>query len=318
MNRGVARRTVFEHAGDIRRFQALLARVVRDRKIEVHAFAFLTTHFHLLVRSISGELSPTLRWVERQYVGFFNRTRRRDGPLFRGRYRSRRVAEGQDLRNVVHYIDQNAITARLTEDGTEFPFASAWHYGRSSGPVWLARDVIEGIVCEACGVDHYDPRLYDGVFGVHLAQPIEWLVERRLRKGSRHDLVSADLLARAPAAVREWMERKARTADGTRPGVPMAAPAALMAQVDGVRSRRPDWTVRLSRCRKPALPILAVGLLRTVCGLRLTEIGMRRHLAVATVHSFIRYHAQLIVNDPDYGAVAAACVRGAIGAKEHS
>lgn len=66
MNRGVARRTVFEHAADVRRFQMLLALEVRVRRIEVHAFAFLATHFHLLLRSVHGELSGCMRRIERE------------------------------------------------------------------------------------------------------------------------------------------------------------------------------------------------------------------------------------------------------------
>lgn len=56
-NRGLARRTVFEAERDGRAFLSLLARSVRNRRLEVHAYCLMSTHFHLLVRSVDGRLS---------------------------------------------------------------------------------------------------------------------------------------------------------------------------------------------------------------------------------------------------------------------
>jgi len=50
-SRGMARRTVFESRRDIRHFLCRLALEVRRGTLEVHAYCFLTTHVHLLVRS---------------------------------------------------------------------------------------------------------------------------------------------------------------------------------------------------------------------------------------------------------------------------
>lgn len=68
MNRGIARRTLFEGREDIRFFLSRLARSVRRGQLEIHAFCVLTTHFHLLVRSPVGELSTVMRQVQLDYV----------------------------------------------------------------------------------------------------------------------------------------------------------------------------------------------------------------------------------------------------------
>ena len=49
MNRGIARRTVFESREDVRYFLSRVARAVRRGEIEVHSFCIMATHFHLLV-----------------------------------------------------------------------------------------------------------------------------------------------------------------------------------------------------------------------------------------------------------------------------
>ncbi len=47
MNRGLARRPVFEDRECVRYFLSCLARVVRRGLLEVHAYCVMTTHFHL-------------------------------------------------------------------------------------------------------------------------------------------------------------------------------------------------------------------------------------------------------------------------------
>ena len=60
VNRGIAKRPLFEDRDDIRYFLSRLAHEVRRGRIEVHAYCILTTHYHLLVRSPRG--LRTRRW----------------------------------------------------------------------------------------------------------------------------------------------------------------------------------------------------------------------------------------------------------------
>jgi hypothetical protein len=46
--------------------------------VEVHAYSILTTHFHLLVRSVTGDVSEAMRQAANRFVRWLNRSRRRD------------------------------------------------------------------------------------------------------------------------------------------------------------------------------------------------------------------------------------------------
>ena len=74
MNRGIAKRTLFEGLADVRFFLSRVARAVRAGRIEVHTYCVMTTHFHLLVRSLGGELSGVMRQMQLDYVRRFNRS----------------------------------------------------------------------------------------------------------------------------------------------------------------------------------------------------------------------------------------------------
>lgn len=144
MNRGIARRVVFETRADVRAFLCLLAIAVRRGQIEVIAFCVMTTHFHLVLRSLDGRISRTLRWVLNVYVRWFNRRRRRDGPLFRGRFRSVPVESGRQLWQVIRYVDRNPVDAHLAPSPFEYPHASArLHAALAKRPPWLERSIVD-------------------------------------------------------------------------------------------------------------------------------------------------------------------------------
>ena len=148
MNRGIARRSVFQGRAPARYFCSRLARVVRLGMLEVHAFSLVTTHFHLLVRSPQGRLSEAMRVVQNEFVRWFNRRNRRDGALFRGRFLSKPVESLSYRRTLVRYIDQNPVLAGLVQRAADYPYGSAWHYASMRGPLWLTRDWVEASVID--------------------------------------------------------------------------------------------------------------------------------------------------------------------------
>ena len=65
-NRGIAKRTAFENGHDVETFLALLGTQVEGGLLEVHAYAVMTTHLHLLVRSPQGRLPRAMQLVFRE------------------------------------------------------------------------------------------------------------------------------------------------------------------------------------------------------------------------------------------------------------
>lgn len=288
MNRGMARRTVFESRADMRLFLSLWARCVRRRKIELLDFTLLTTHFHALVRSVTGELSATLGWIENQYVRAFNRTRRRDGSLFRGRFRSKRVAHADYEAAVRGYIAANAVAAGLVSDPRLYPWCSASWRARERAPRWLAAEPAAGNLN---------------------APPPEalWVVERRIERAARDEAerrLDEGLLGAAAPRVLEWMRRKAFLADGTDPGQPLAAPQAVATVL--ASSELPVLDLEPHHRRASPATTAAVGLYRLLCGLDWEEIATRTGLARTTARSMAILHATRLRERSEYELAVAA------------
>lgn len=310
MNRGIARRTLFETAADIQLFLDQLGEATDRGELEVHAFALMTTHYHLLVRSPLGKLGVAMQRVQTEYSRCFNRRRKRDGPLVRGRYASKEVDSYVYRCAVVRYIDRNPVSAGLVPRAVDYCHGSARHYAhRSSDEVdWLERSWVEREVCERLQLPAYDPGRYDEVFG-RLPDDLARLVEARLASRVTHDPAD-DLIRAAPDAVLDWMKRKARLADGTEPGLPAATPESLDAAIDACKAAEPDaWSIG----RRSGRLVLRVGLARSLCGLDLEAIGARVGRGRSAVSAMGALHAKLVATDDEYGRHAALVASQALG-----
>lgn len=301
-NRGIARRTMFETSADIRYFLSLLAWCVRAGLIEVHAYAILPTHFHLLVRSRSGRLSEAMQWIQDLYSRRFNRTRRRDGPLVRGRFGARRVDTPLHFEALVRYIDLNPVEARIAETATTYPWGSAAAYAGGRRPPWLETSVIDSLLAEFGRGPGDDP-----LRALHGAAPFasaREIVERRSGTPAGSDSLD-DLVGAAPDRVRRWMDRKARLADGSAAGAPVLTAAAVLQAVRNLPSGKGESPPRLPRARGPARSIVEAGLLRWGAGLGLEEIGRLTEISTTAARARVNAHARAVVEDPDYGVLAA-------------
>ena len=300
VNRGLAKRPIFHGAEEVRYFLSRIALAVRRGEIEVLAFVFIPNHFHLLARTIDGSISSGIGRSENEYVRWFNRRQRRDGPLFRGRFASKVVTGDVHLRMTVRYIDRNAVKAGLVLRARDYPWGSAMHYANGSRPPWLTGTEIEGAVCEQLGLPHFDPSRYEEVFCSSPNPNEDWLVERGLASPDTDPESWDDLLRGAPAAVRDWMARKACVADNGEIRAPLVPPDGILSRIVAARDHEPGWTVRPDARRKPGWTILAVGLLRTASGLSALEIERRLGLAKSKVYRAAVDHSRLMQHDDEY------------------
>lgn len=319
MHRGIARRTVFESERDVRFFLSRLAYAVRARWIEIHVYSVMTTHFHLLVRSGEPGLAHAMARVLNAYVRWFNRSRQRDGALFRGRYCSHIVDSIEYRRTVVRYIDANAVQARIAALPALHPHSSAARYARPAGPIWLTRTWIESEVCRAHAAHAYDPRAYAATFGDDVGPGLTRLVEQRVEREAWTSDPLADLLDAAPDRVLEWMRRKASLADGVPVDMPVCDAAELLQLVAQARTRRPTCRVPTSRASACAWELLQVALARELCACSWAEVG---NLVGSSERSAMRsyaLHVRAIHEFEEYASTAAAlastAVRATFGAR---
>jgi REP element-mobilizing transposase RayT len=296
MNRGLARRALFESPREYRHFLALLACAVRKGWIEVHAYCLMDNHFHLLVRSRNGDMSATMQWIQDAYVRWFNLRHGRDGPLVRGRFAGKILSSLTSRRAVLGYIHDNPVAARMVGLATSHPWSSARHHIAMRGRPWLSRQFARSL----------DPDVRDG-----RSLPTD-LIESWLADPAP-DLPELDLLvSRRPAHVRGWLVANALRADGVLPPRVLVRVATLEAALQAARTGDPGWRIQSSRRSLPGWEVLQAGLLRAVCALPLARIASLSGVATSTVHRQVRIHRLMLQGDAAYatraGEIVHACL----------
>ncbi len=114
-HRGARKEPIFFIERHCQQWCDLLQDTVAALGLEVHAFALLPNHYHLLVRSVRGNLSRAMRHLNRGYSRAINRERGWDGPLLRDRFRSQLITDEKYLREVLLYIHLNPVRAHLVK-----------------------------------------------------------------------------------------------------------------------------------------------------------------------------------------------------------
>jgi REP element-mobilizing transposase RayT len=319
MNRGLARRAIFESEADKRFFLSRLARAVRRREIEIHGYGLLTNHYHLLVRSADGKLSYVIQHVQAAHVRRFNRRLGRDGPLFRDRFRSKLVTTLRYRIAVMGYIDRNAVSAGMATDPAEYPYGSAYHLLGGTAPPWLSREWVESLVgAEADGSAAFRER-YRQQFASGSAEAQARLVKARTRSANTGcDDALDDLLVASPPQLRDWMRTLALVADRTKPGLPVVDARTILTRVAEASAACPSWLVASDgETPRDAWGGVRCALLRDLGGLTYTQIAMWLKSSATQVRTHYLRHARCMRGNAEYaevvGQLAHDCLRACHG-----
>ncbi|NVJ61945.1 MAG: transposase [Gammaproteobacteria bacterium] len=174
MNRGRSRQTIFHGADYYNAFENTLAEAHQRFDAKVHAYCLMGNHYHLLLQTPRANLARVMRHINGVYTQRYNRLKKTDGPLFRGRYKSILVEDDVYALYVSRYIHRNPIDMKrpIVSRLEDYRHSSYPAYiNKLKAPEWLSRDFLYGLEDSAkryagmrqfveAGVDEYTAKLY--------------------------------------------------------------------------------------------------------------------------------------------------------------
>jgi len=113
MNRGLSYTKIYRQKEDYKLFLAVIEEACTLFNVYISSYCLMNNHYHLLVNTPEGNLSRFMRHVNGVYTQRFNRKYKRDGPLFRGRYKAILIQADEYLTQVVKYIHNNPLKAKM-------------------------------------------------------------------------------------------------------------------------------------------------------------------------------------------------------------
>jgi len=125
IQRGNNRQAIFACEDDMKAYVTWLKQYSKKYKVAIHAWVLMTNHVHLLCSPANHSgISQMMQSLGRMYVMYFNRTYKRSGTLWEGRYRSCLVQSEKYLLELYRYIELNPVRAGMVQDPSEYSWSS--------------------------------------------------------------------------------------------------------------------------------------------------------------------------------------------------
>lgn len=139
ISRFVNRSYLIKTDADRVQYLRLLENAARKSDAIILSYCLMSNHIHLVVRAGRDPLEGLMKSVNAGFAGWINsRSKRRQGPVFAGRYKSILVDEEAYLLQLIRYVHNNPVRANVVKHACDSKWSSHCAYvGKSTPPDWL-------------------------------------------------------------------------------------------------------------------------------------------------------------------------------------
>jgi putative transposase len=125
IQRGNNRSACFYAEEDYRRYLDTLKEQAEKYDCLVHAYVLMTNHVHLLLTPEKEQSASLLmKHLGQRYVQYINRTYKRSGTLWEGRFRSCLTQSEDYVLACYRYIELNPVRANMVNHPRQYPWSS--------------------------------------------------------------------------------------------------------------------------------------------------------------------------------------------------
>ncbi len=125
IQRGNNRQDCFFGEDDYLHYLQWLGLYSRHNECRIHAYVLMTNHIHLLTSAATvTSAAEMMKALGQRYVQYVNRTRRRTGTLWDGRYRSCLTQTDTYFFACHRYIEMNPVRAKMVGHPAEYRWSS--------------------------------------------------------------------------------------------------------------------------------------------------------------------------------------------------
>jgi putative transposase len=110
---------------DYRRYLDTLKEQADKHGCLIHAYVLMTNHVHLLLTPVKKDsASMLMKHLGQRYVQYINRTYKRSGTLWEGRFRSCLTQDEKYVLACYRYIELNPVRANMVSHPRSYPWSS--------------------------------------------------------------------------------------------------------------------------------------------------------------------------------------------------
>ena len=124
MNRGASYSRIFNQPEDYALFLKVIEEACLLFNVYISSYCLMSSHYHLLLCTPEGNISRFMRHLNGVYTQRFNRKYKKDGALFRGRYKAILIQADEYLTQVVKYIHKNPVKSKTVKSEDDYRWSS--------------------------------------------------------------------------------------------------------------------------------------------------------------------------------------------------
>ena len=132
MMRGHNRESIFINKGDKQYFKDLLKEQIDEGLIDLSAYCIMDNHVHMVIKAELDNMAKAIKKISIKYAMNFNKVKNRLGYVFQGRYKSEAVADDKYLLQVIRYVHNNPVKAKMVGEPNAFKWSSYNEYIKSN------------------------------------------------------------------------------------------------------------------------------------------------------------------------------------------
>jgi putative transposase len=118
--RGINAEAIARDEEDAEHLRRVVAEAAAAEEVRIHAFAFMTTHYHLIVTpSTESGLPRTMQVADGRHTKYFNRKYKRTGTIWNERYGAVLLDDERYWYTCLRYVDLNPFRAHMISSPEE-------------------------------------------------------------------------------------------------------------------------------------------------------------------------------------------------------
>lgn len=128
MVRGNNREHIFNNPHEKRYYLEVLKEQIEDDLIQIAAYCIMDNHVHIVVEADILNLTKAMKSINIKFAMKINKQKNRIGHVFQDRYKSEVIYNDAHLHQVIRYVHNNPIKAKITKSLNQYKWSSYNEY----------------------------------------------------------------------------------------------------------------------------------------------------------------------------------------------
>ena len=124
MLRGNERKEIFLDEEDKSRIIDTIILKRKDGDFKLYAFCVMNNHIHVLIKEGKDDIAKVIKRIATSYAYYYNKKNKRVGHVFQDRYKSETIKDDRQLLEVIRYIHNNPVKAKINKKSNEYRWSS--------------------------------------------------------------------------------------------------------------------------------------------------------------------------------------------------